>query len=130
MALWCVFFILAKFCLSHSLVSQAWDEIPDGFVVQLKADYRKWLAGKEILREYQILLTNSSLPPSSFSCIFLPSLDHRHRICKLAQEFKVDVLVLGKHRPEDKRYRKKNWHRKTFRAYCKSNAHARVHIVE
>lgn len=106
-----------------------WEELPDP-TIRLKAEYRNWLLAKETLREYYILLSSSALPSAAYTCVFLPANDHRQRICKLAQEFKVESITLGKHRDSDKKYRRKNWHRKTFRAYVKANAKTHVNIVE
>lgn len=110
--------------------SKTWEEIGDPFLM-LKTEYRNWLAGKEILREYYITLFNSpKIGTANFTCIFVPDEDHRERVCKLAREFKVCQLVVGKHQSADKQYRRKNWHHKTFRSYVKSHSHTRVLVVE
>lgn len=83
--------------------------------------HKIWRAAAGISCYFQERLKDSNI---SFTSMIPEADDARSLVCALVKRYKIDVLVVGKHKPGELRYKSGRWI--SFQKYCQSKAKCTV----
>nr|BAK01870.1 predicted protein [Hordeum vulgare subsp. vulgare] len=83
-----------------------------------------WRAAAGIVSQFQIRL-NEKFPKVEYTSVLPEADDAREILCALVKRYKVDVLVVGKHKPGEMQSNKSRYFR-SFSRYCQGHARCSV----
>jgi len=83
--------------------------------------HKLWRAAAGIVSQAQQKAREAQL---DYTSILPEAYDARELVCALVKKYKIDVLIIGKHKENEQRHRSRFF--RSFQRYCQSNAKCSV----